>query len=261
MVHGGPESHDRNGWVTSYSRPGQLAAERGYAVLYPNYRGSTGRGVRFSKLGQGDMAGREFDDLVDAVDHLVDRKVADADRVGVTGGSYGGYATAWLATKYTERFRAGVMFVGISNTVSQPLTTEIPNEDRMVHKGFDPWTRWEHAFERSPLSLAERSRTALLIAGGSADSRVRSEQSLQLYRALKMIGKTPVRYVVYPGEKHGNTSTASRNDYTRRLIGWMDHFVRDRATDLPPWDIDLGLEDDDEDEAEDDDTAEKEDEK
>jgi len=99
MVHGGPEGHRRNGWLTRYSAPGQLAAARGYVVFYPNYRGSTGRGVEFSKLGQHDAAGGEFDDLVDAVDALVEAGIADTNRVGVTGGSYGGYATAWLATQ------------------------------------------------------------------------------------------------------------------------------------------------------------------
>ena len=244
MVHGGPESHDRNGWTTSYSRPGQLAAARGYAVFYPNYRGSTGRGVDFSKLGQGDAAGKEFDDLIDAVDHLVARGVADEDRVGVNGGSYGGYATAWCSTRFTERFRAGVMFVGISNKLSKGLTTEIPIEDEMVHTLFDPWTHWQFSLERSPIYHAESSRTALLIAGGTADSRVHPSQSLQLYRALKLIGKTPVRYVRYPGERHGNSKAAARDDYTRRLIRWMDHFVVEGKTELPPWDLGLGADDD-----------------
>jgi dipeptidyl aminopeptidase/acylaminoacyl peptidase len=258
MVHGGPESHDRNGWVTSYSRPGQIAAAHGYAVLYPNYRGSTGRGVKFTKLGQGDPAGREFDDLIDAVDHLAAQKIADPERVGVTGGSYGGYATAWLATKHTDRFRAGVMFVGISNEITKPLTTDIPEEDRMVHTRYDPWTRWEFSLERSPIYWAEQSRTALLIAGGTADTRVDPSQSLQLYRALKLVGKTPVRYVRYPGQKHGNTAAAARDDYTRRILGWMDHFVRYRRSDLPPWEIDHDLARDEEDEERDEDESEKE---
>lgn len=241
MVHGGPEGHDDNGWPTSYSRPGQLAAARGYAVLYPNYRGSTGRGVAFSKLGQGDAAGREFDDLVDAVDDLVDRGIADPERVGILGGSYGGYATAWCATRHTERFRAGVMFVGISNKISKGLTTEIPQEDTMVHTRFDPWTRWEFSLERSPLYYAEQSRTALLIAHGTDDTRVHPAQSLQLYRALKLIGKTPVRYVRYPGEGHGNRRAAARDDYTHRLMRWMDHFLVEGETELPPWDLGLGV--------------------
>ena len=119
-VHGGPESHEANGWLTSYSRPGQIAAARGFAVFYPNYRGSTGRGVAFSKLGQEDAAGKEFDDLVDGVDHLIrSRLLVDKNRVGITGGSYGGYASAWGSTYYSDRYAASVMFVGISDNVSK----------------------------------------------------------------------------------------------------------------------------------------------
>ena len=238
FVHGGPEGHRKNGWLSRYSAPGQLAAASGYAVFYPNYRGSTGRGVEFSKLGQSDAAGKEFDDLVDAVDALVAAGIADNDRVGVTGGSYGGYATAWLATTYSDRFRAGVMFVGISNKISKGMTTEIPIEDIMVHARFAPYTNWQFSLERSPIYLVEKCRTPLLIAGGTADSRVHPSQSLQFYRALKLIGETPVRYVRYPGEEHGNRRAAARDDYARRLMRWMDHFVKDGNTELPPWELD-----------------------
>jgi len=238
MVHGGPEGHRHNGWLTSYSGPAQLAAGRGFAVFFPNYRGSTGRGVEFSKHGQGDAAGKEFDDLIDAVDHLVAEGIADRDRVGITGGSYGGYATAWCATRFTERFKAGVMFVGISNKVSKGLTTEIPVEDKDVHTRFDAWTRFDFSLERSPISLVEQSRTALLIAGGTADSRVHPSQSLQLYRALKLVGKTPVRYVRYPGEGHGNRRAAARDDYSRRLMRWMEHYVTGPGGELPPVELD-----------------------
>jgi dipeptidyl aminopeptidase/acylaminoacyl peptidase len=240
FVHGGPEGHRKNGWLTGYSAPGQLAAARGYAAFYPNYRGSTGRGVEFSKLGQSDAAGKEFDDLVDAVDALVAAGIADNDRVGVTGGSYGGYATAWLATNYSDRFKAGVMFVGISNKISKGMTTEIPVEDIMVHARFAPYTNWQFSLERSPIFHVEKCRTPLLIAGGTADSRVHPSQSLQFYRGLKLIDKTPVRYVRYPGEQHGNRRAASRDDYTRRLMRWMDHFVVDGNTELPPWELDGG---------------------
>ncbi|MDA8016218.1 MAG: S9 family peptidase [Thermoanaerobaculia bacterium] len=232
MVHGGPEANDRNGWVTNYSRPGQLAAAQGFAVLYPNYRGSTGRGVEFAKTSQGDAAGKEFLDLVEAVDHLVAVGVADKERVGITGGSYGGYATAWCSTYHSSRFRAGVMFVGISNKLSKGFTTDIPVEDKMVHTRFDPWENWEFSLDRSPLYHAEKSTTALLIAGGDADTRVHPSQSLQLYRAFKLMGKT-VRYVRYPGEPHGNRRAASRDDYARRLMRWMIHFVRDGESEVP----------------------------
>jgi dipeptidyl aminopeptidase/acylaminoacyl peptidase len=237
VVHGGPEAHYRNGWMSYYSRPGQVAAARGYAVFYPNYRSSTGRGVEFSKMGQSDAAGPEFDDLVDGVEHLADEGIVDGDRVGVTGGSYGGYATAWLSTRYTDHFQAGVMFVGISNKMTKALTTEIPIEDRDVHTLTDPWKKFEFSLERSPISYVEQARTPLLISGGTADSRVHPSQSLQLYRALKLRDKSPVRYVRYPGEGHGNRDMAARQDYARRLMRWMDHFVVGDAKTLPPWSL------------------------
>jgi dipeptidyl aminopeptidase/acylaminoacyl peptidase len=94
-VHGGPEAHYSDGWITRYSDAGQFGAARGYAVFYPNYRGSTGRGVAFTKQHQGDYAGKEFNDLVDGVKALGDDGLIDRDRVGITGGSYGGYASMW----------------------------------------------------------------------------------------------------------------------------------------------------------------------
>ncbi|UCC70954.1 MAG: S9 family peptidase, partial [Gemmatimonadota bacterium] len=128
VAHGGPESHFKNGWLTTYSRPGQMAAGRGYAVFYPNYRGSTGRGVAFSKADQGDAAGAEFDDVLAGVDYLIERGIADPEKIGITGGSYGGYFTAWGSTRHSQRFAAGVMFVGISDQLSKTGTSDIPRE-------------------------------------------------------------------------------------------------------------------------------------
>jgi len=238
IVHGGPEGHRRNGWLTRYSAPAQILAARGYAVFFPNYRGSTGRGVEFSKLGQQDAAGAEFDDLVDAADHLVEIGVADADRLGVTGGSYGGYATAWLATRYSERFAAGVMFVGISNKISKFGTTDIPEEETLVHALYEPWDRWEYFLERSPIYHVEKGATPLLIMGGDADPRVSPTQSSEMYRALKTLGRAPVRLVKYPGEGHGNRRAGSRFDYQLRLLRWFDHYLMGPGGDLPPHRLD-----------------------
>ncbi|NIP17203.1 MAG: prolyl oligopeptidase family serine peptidase [Xanthomonadales bacterium] len=126
FAHGGPEGHYSNGWMSTYSRPGQALAGQGYAVVYPNYRGSTGRGVTFSKMGQHAYAGPEFDDLVDAKQHLVEAGLADPDRTGISGGSYGGYASMWAASALTEHFAAAVAFVGISNQLSKFGTGDIP---------------------------------------------------------------------------------------------------------------------------------------
>ena len=233
-VHGGPEARVANGWVTSYSNPGQVAAARGFAVFYPNYRGSTGRGVAFSKLGQGDAAGKEFDDLVDAVDHLVNLGLVDSTKVGITGGSYGGYATAWNSTYYSERFAAGVMFVGISDKVSKVGTTDIPNEEYLVHALKRPWEDWNFMLERSPIFHAGKNKTPLLILHGKEDPRVFPGQSMELYRILKTLGQAPVRLIFYPGEGHGNRRSHSRYDYHLRTLAWMEHYLKGPGLTAPP---------------------------
>jgi dipeptidyl aminopeptidase/acylaminoacyl peptidase len=237
-VHGGPEAHFQNGWVTRYAEPGQLLAAEGFAVFYPNYRGSTGRGVEFSMRGQADYAGKEFDDLVDAVDHLVASGLVDKNKVGVTGGSYGGFASAWCATKHTDRFAASVMFVGLSDLVSKFGTTDIPNEMTLVHARKTPWEDWEFFRSRSPITYAQEAKTPILIMHGKDDPRVHPSQSMELYRYLKTLGKVPVRLVLYPGEGHGNRKAAGRMDYCLRLVGWMKHYLQGPGGAAPPPDVD-----------------------
>ena len=239
-VHGGPESHVRNGWVTSYSMPGQVLAAKGIAVFLPNYRGSTGRGVEFSKTSQGDPAGKEFDDLVDAVDHFIATGLADRAKVGVTGGSYGGYATGWCSTRYSDRFAAGVMFVGISDKISKTGTTDIPEEEYLVHARKRPWDDWQALLERSPIYHVATARTPLLILHGKEDPRVFPGQSLELYRFLKIRGQAPVRLVLYPGEGHGNLRAASRLDYNLRMVAWMTHYLQGAGGSMPPAEIEYG---------------------
>lgn len=237
-VHGGPEAHVRDGWITTYGNPGQYAASRGFAVFYPNYRGSTGRGVDFSKLGQEDAAGREFDDLVDAVDHLIEIGLVDGDRVGITGGSYGGYASAWGATYYSHRFAASVMFVGISNNISKVGTTDIPDEMYLVHHRKRLWDDWDYFAKSSPIKYVDRHRTPILIMHGKDDPRVHPSQSLELYRHLKVLGQAPARMVFYPNEGHGNRRAAARFDYSLRLMQWMEHYLVGPGGDPPALELD-----------------------
>ena len=236
-VHGGPESHDKDGWVTNYSRPGQMGAARGYAVFYPNYRGSTGKGVDYSKLGQNDYAGKEFDDLVDFKNHLVGMGLVDTKRVGITGGSYGGYASAWGATKLTKHFAASVMFVGVTNQLSKFGTTDISNEMNLVHARSYPWDKWQWYLERSPIYWAGQSETPLLIMHGKDDPRVHPAQSMELYRYMKVQGKD-VRLVYYPGEGHGNRKVAAQYDYSLRLMRWMDNYLMEGKKEMPAFEID-----------------------
>jgi dipeptidyl aminopeptidase/acylaminoacyl peptidase len=238
MAHGGPEAHYSNGWMTAYSRPGQVFAANGYAVIYPNYRGSTGRGVEFSKLGQHDYADEEFNDLVDAKRHLVEEGLVDTDRVGITGGSYGGYASMWSASALTEEYAAAVAFVGISNQVSKFGTGDIPYEMHNVHSRAWPWEDWMWMLERSPVYHSGKTKTPLLIMGGDRDPRVHPGQSLEMYRFVKIRTDTPVRLVIYPDEVHGNRNSAARYDYSLRLVRWMDHYLKGPGGEPPPYELD-----------------------
>jgi len=235
-VHGGPEAHESNGWVTNYGGPGQVAAGQGYAVFLPNYRGSTAYGTAFSKQHQGDYAGKEFDDLVDGKRALVAAGITDSDRTGITGGSYGGFASAWGATRYSQEYAASVMFVGISNNISKFGTTDIPNEMYLVHELKWPWDEWQRLLERSPIYHAGNAETPLLIMHGAEDTRVSPTQSYELYRNIKVRKPdTPLRLVLYPGEGHGNQKAAARYDYNLRMMEWFDTYLKtgDRKAELP----------------------------
>jgi dipeptidyl aminopeptidase/acylaminoacyl peptidase len=232
VVHGGPEAHYDNGWLTYYSSPGQMATPLGYVVFYPNYRGSTGRGEAFAKSSQVDLAGAEFDDIVAGVDYLIEEGIVDENRVGVTGGSYGGYATGWLSTRYTDKFAAGVMFVGISNNISKWGTSDIPEELFLVHARKRVWDDYDFFLERSPIFYAGQAKTPLLIMAGAEDTRVHPSQSIELYRHIKVRTDTPVRLVLYPGEGHGNRNATARLDYTLRQLRWFGKYLKGEDYDL-----------------------------
>ena len=227
VVHGGPESHFSNGWLSSYSEPGQVLAGKGYIVFYPNYRSSTGYGTAFAAEGFGDPAGKEFDDIADGIDYLTDKGNADRERVGLGGGSYGGYASAWFATYYTKYVRAVVMFVGISDLVSKQSTTDIPGEELAVHAGKPVEQTWDFSLKRSPVYWAHQSTTATLICGGTDDTRVHPSQSIELFRRMKINHHPAVRLVQYPGEQHGNARQPARIDLLYRTLEWYDWYVRD----------------------------------
>ncbi|MEL7188346.1 MAG: S9 family peptidase [Pseudomonadota bacterium] len=235
-VHGGPEAHDSNGWVTAYQKPGQVAAGKGYAVFLPNYRGSTGYGTAFSKAHQGRYTDPEFRDIVDAKKALVADGITDPDRTGITGGSYGGYASAWGATYYSAEYAASVMFVGISNQVSKFGTGDIPYEMYNVHSLKWPWDDWDAMLRVSPVYHVDKANTPTLIMHGEEDTRVDPGQSLELYRSLKVRKPdVPVRLVFYPGEGHGNRIAASRYDYNLRMMEWFDTYLMtgDRRAEMP----------------------------
>jgi len=212
----------------------------GYVVFQPNYRASTGYGLAHTARHLGDAAGVEFDNVADGITHLIDSGLVDSERVGLSGGSYGGYASAWFATYYTDMVRAVVMSHGISSLISKRGTTDIPYEELFVHSGKLLDDMWELSLERSPIYYAHQSRTATLILVGKKDTRVSPQQGMQLYRRMKMNEHPAVRLLRYPGEGHGLKKMPARRDQLYRTIRWYNWYVRDLKPldgEMPDWDI------------------------
>ena len=203
VVHGGPWGRDSWGYDTEH----QLLANRGYAVLSVNYRGSTGFGKDFTNAGNQEWAGKMHDDLIDAVNWTVAEKIADPKRVAIMGGSYGGYATLVGLTFTPETFACGVDIVGPSNL--QTLLSTIPAywapAMEMFKKRVGDLTTEEGKKllnERSPLSYVERIQRPLLIGQGANDPRVKQSEADQIVRAMEK-KKIPMTYVLFPDEGHG----------------------------------------------------------
>ncbi|MGH7494892.1 MAG: S9 family peptidase [bacterium] len=178
--------------------------------------------------------GHEFDDVIDGVDFLVQQGYVDPEAVGIGGFSYGGYFSAWAATRHTERFRAASMGAGIANWISFTGTSDIPYENSMVHWNLDVYKNMPLAWERSPMAHVEKSQTALLISHGDKDDRVPLGQGWEIYTALKLLGKT-VEFDIYPREAHGFSERNHQLYSIRRNLEWFDKHVKSNAnkTTLP----------------------------
>lgn len=203
LVHGGPWARD----VWGYDANHQWLANRGYAVLSVNFRGSTGLGNEFVNAGDQEWAGKMHDDLIDAVNWAVEENITTEDQVAIMGGSYGGYATLVGLTFTPEVFACGVDIVGPSNL--NTLLESIPPYWEPLFELFatrvgDPRTEEgrELLRERSPLTYADRIVDPLLIAQGANDPRVKQAESDQIVNAMKENG-IPVTYVLFPDEGHG----------------------------------------------------------
>jgi dipeptidyl aminopeptidase/acylaminoacyl peptidase len=201
QVHGGPWARDDWG----YQPYSQWLANRGYAVLSVNYRGSSGFGKKFLHAGDREWAGKMHDDLIDAVNWAVNEGVADPKRVAIFGGSYGGYAALVGATFTPDVFACAVDIVGPSNLIT--LIKSIPPYWAPALKMFtmrlgDPVKDEDFLKSRSPLFKADRIKIPMLIAQGANDPRVKQAESEQIVAAIRKAGK-PVEYMVFKDEGHG----------------------------------------------------------
>ncbi len=212
-VHGGPWARDSFGFDPEH----QWLANRGYAVLSVNYRGSTGFGKAFVNAGDREWAGKMHDDLIDAIEWAVREGITTADRIAIYGGSYGGYATLVGLTFTPTRFACGVDIVGPSNL--ETLLDSIPPYWKAFYEEFtrrigDPRTEEGKKLleARSPLTHAAAIARPLLIAQGANDPRVKQAESDQIVAAMKVKG-IPVTYVLYPDEGHGFARPQNRNSF------------------------------------------------
>ena len=203
FVHGGPWARDSYG----YSSYDQWLANRGYAVLSVNYRGSTGFGKDFVNASDGEWAGKMHDDLIDAVGWAVDKGVTTPDKVAIMGGSYGGYATLVGLTFTPDTFACGVDIVGPSNL--ETLLNTIPPYwaaffEQFAKRVGDPRTEEGKKLlnERSPLNYVDKIEKPLLIGQGANDPRVKQSESDQIVKAMQQ-AEIPVTYVLFPDEGHG----------------------------------------------------------
>lgn len=225
QLHGGPEGVSANGWNTRAVYPVQWYAANGYFILEPNYRGSQGRGVNFAKGDHKDLGGKEFDDVLAGIDHLITKGMVDPNKVGTGGFSYGGYFSAWAGTKHSKRFKAAVMGAGISNWISFSGTTEIIHENSLVH-----WDLWwnenmDLVWDRSPLAHINDAQTPMLIVHGGADTRVPISQSEEMYNALKL-KKVHTQFITYKRQPHGISEREAQIDYMNRTLEWFKEYVK-----------------------------------
>jgi dipeptidyl aminopeptidase/acylaminoacyl peptidase len=227
MVHGGPWARD--GW--GFDAAAQWLANRGYAVLQPNFRGSTGYGKDFLNAGNREWGARMHDDLLDGVEWLVDQGIADRERVAIMGGSYGGYATLVGLAFTPDVFAAGVDIVGPSNLIT--LLESIPPYWEPIralfsHRIGDPETEPEFLKSRSPLFRADRIAAPLLIAQGANDPRVKQAESEQIVAAMREAGR-PVEYIVYTDEGHGFARPENRMHFFARAEEFLAKHLGGRS--------------------------------
>jgi dipeptidyl aminopeptidase/acylaminoacyl peptidase len=218
LIHGGPTGV----WESSIESWGQLLAARGYAIFYPNIRGSEGYGEKFIESNRADWGGGDFKDVMAGIDDLVGKGIADPDRLGIGGWSYGGYMSEWAITQ-TTRFKAAVSGAGMANLISEYGSEQFPAYDEWFWGV--PYEKPEGFLNSSPFVHFKKAKTPTLILQGDADTVDPLGQSQELYRGLKRYG-VDTELVVYPREPHGFHEEKHLLDRLNRIVAWYDAHMK-----------------------------------
>jgi dipeptidyl aminopeptidase/acylaminoacyl peptidase len=221
-VHGGPIGAYQRSW-TMRDHAVPLLVSRGYAVLLPNPRGSSGRGQEFAAAVVGDMGGADTHDYLSGIDAMIERGIADPARIGTMGVSYGGFMSAWLVTQ-DQRFKAAVAGSPVTDWYSFTFTTNIPRWGLWFLDNADPEESGNQVHTRSPVMHASRARTPTLLTAGAKDRCTPAGQSREFYQALISHG-IDSELVIYPGEGHGVSRFPAVTDYLTRLVTWFERYM------------------------------------
>ena len=223
VAHGGPAGAYVNGFRLGGLEGGQVWANKGWAVFYPNPRGSTNYGEKFLQHNVNDWGGGDFKDIMTGVDALVARGIADPDKLAHIGWSYGGYMTAWVITQ-TTRFKAAMVGAGLTNMWSMYGTNDIPSVLISYFGGIPNAKTLPLYLDRSAMSHIDKVTTPTLILHGAQDERVPVGQAQELYRGLKDRGKA-TELVFYPREGHGFTEYYHQKDRMQRIYDWVTKYT------------------------------------
>ena len=223
LIHGGPTGN----WQDSIETWGQLLAARGYAVFYPNIRGSIGYGEKFIEMNRGDWGGGDYRDVIAGVQDLVVRGIADPGKLGIGGWSYGGYMSEWAITQ-TDIFKVAVSGAGLSNLISEYGTEQGPSYDEWFYGvPYEP-EKITDFLNSSPFVYLKNVKTPTLILQGDTDPVDPLGQSQELYRGLKRYG-VETEMVVYPREPHGFQEEKHLLDRLNRVLSWYDKHLKDAS--------------------------------
>ena len=217
LVHGGPTGR----WSDAFEPWGQLLAQRGYAVLYPNIRGSIGYGEAFVEANRADWGGGDYKDVMAGVDWAIARGIADPSRLGIGGWSYGGYMAAWAVTQ-TSRFKAAVSGAPVIDMASEFGTENGPAYDEWFYG--TPYEKLDGFIRSSPITYVKQARTPTLLLQGEDDTTDPIGQSQQFYRGLKRYG-VDAELVLYPREPHGLREEQHLLDRLNRILAWYDRYL------------------------------------